>query len=122
MPGYFEVPVVQSAGGYAMRQKLGAGRVNSTATLVGPIGTFAMYTTRHSFCSPQSMFCMRSLCLGVTFSAKAINAPCAFTTNVCALSENCGPSFGGLLPTTRTVNLIRRLQLSLRQGLLVQRR
>src|SRR6266446_3855050 len=28
--GYFEVPVVQSAGGYAMRQKLGAGRVNST--------------------------------------------------------------------------------------------
>jgi hypothetical protein len=41
MSGYFEVLAVQ-AGGYAMRQKLGAGRVNSTATLVGPIGTFSM--------------------------------------------------------------------------------
>ncbi len=42
MSGYFEVLAVQSAGGYAMRQKLGAGCVNSTATLVGPIGTFSM--------------------------------------------------------------------------------
>src|SRR6266699_254437 len=62
-----------------MRQKLGAGRINSTATLVGPVSSFSTYTTRHSFCSPPSMFCMRSLCLGVTFSAKAINAPCALT-------------------------------------------
>jgi hypothetical protein len=30
------------------------------------------------------------------FSTKAIKAPCALTTNVCALSENCGPSFRGL--------------------------
>src|SRR6267154_5627879 len=33
---YHTILAVQSAGGYAMRQKLGAGRVNSTATLVGP--------------------------------------------------------------------------------------
>ena len=34
-------PAVQSAGGNAMRQKLGAGRANSTATSGGPVSLFA---------------------------------------------------------------------------------
>src|SRR6267154_4521379 len=42
------------------------------------------------------MFCMRSLCLGVTFSAKAINAPCAFTTNVAPFQRTAAPPLGSV--------------------------
>src|SRR5215831_512304 len=40
------------------------------------------------FLFPLLVFCIRSLCSGVTFSTKAISAPCALTTRVCVLSEN----------------------------------
>ena len=77
---------VQSAGGNARCQKFGAGCVNSTATLGGPVSSLFTETTRHSSCSPLSAFCTRSLCFGVTMSVKAKSAPCALTTSVCVLS------------------------------------
>jgi hypothetical protein len=83
---YRTAAVVQSAGGNAMRQKLGAGRVNSSATLGGPVRSLFTETTRHSCCSPLFLFCSRSLCLGTTISVKATSAPWALTTSVCVLS------------------------------------
>jgi hypothetical protein len=56
------------------------------------------------------MFCRSSLCLGATMPFRASNAPCALTTSVLVLSENCGPSFGGLCTTTETFKSIRRLR------------
>ncbi len=81
-----EVQAFQSAGGNAMRQKLGAGCVNSTATLGGPIRSFFTETTRHSRCSPLSEFCIWSLCRGATMSVKSMSAPCALMTSVCVFS------------------------------------
>jgi hypothetical protein len=72
-----EVQAFQSGGGNAIRQKLGAGCVNSTATLGGPIRSFFTETTRHSRCSPLSGFCTWSLCRGATMSVKSMSAPCA---------------------------------------------
>jgi hypothetical protein len=41
---------------------------------------------------------------------RANSAPCALTTIVFVLSENCGPSFGGLWTTTETLRSIRWLR------------
>ncbi len=73
---------LQSAGGNAIRQKLGAGFANSTATVGGPVISLFTETTRHSCCSPLDVFCRRSLCLGATMPFKATRAPCALTTSV----------------------------------------
>lgn len=77
---------VQSGGGYATRQNLGTGRVNSTAILVSPLGSVVMDTTRHSFCSPVLVFCTQSNCLRATNSRRGISAPCALTVSVCVVS------------------------------------
>jgi len=58
-----------------MRQKLGAGCINSTATLGGPICSLFTETTRHSRFSPLSEFCIWSFCLGATRSVKSMSAP-----------------------------------------------
>ena len=93
-----------------MCQKLGVGRVNSTATWGGPCSAFFTDTTRHSKCSPLFGFCMWILCLGTTNCVKAISAPCALTTRVCVFSQNCGPSPGVLYTTKGTFNSIRWLR------------
>jgi len=41
---------------------------------------------------------------------RASSAPCALTTRVLVLSENFGPSLGGLCTTTETFKSIRRLR------------
>lgn len=100
----------QSEGGKATLQKLGAGRVNSTATVGGPVSSLFTETTQHSCCSPLPVFCKRSLCLRATMPFRANSAPCALTTIVFVLSENCGPSCGGLWTTTETLRSIRWLR------------
>ena len=77
-----------------MRQKVAEGRVNSTATLVGPANSFFTETTRHSFCSPMFVFCVRSLCSGAPFSPKAISAPRALTTSVSSSFRELWPFRG----------------------------
>jgi hypothetical protein len=100
----------QSEGGNATRQKLGAGFVNSTATVGGPAISLFTETTRHSSCCPLVVFCRNSLCLGATMPFRAISAPCALTTSVFVLSWNCGPSFLGLWTTTVTLKSMRWLR------------
>src|SRR6266481_7119945 len=110
--GYALVFEGQSEGGKATLQKLGAGCVNSTATVGGPVSSLFTETTLHSCCSPLPVFCKISLCLRATMPFRANSAPCALTTIVFVLSENCGPSFGGLWTTTETLRSIRWLRRS----------
>jgi len=107
----------QSEGGKATLQKLGAGCVNSTATVGGPVSSLFTETTQHSCCSPLPVFCKISLCLRATMPFRANSAPCALITIVFVLSENCGPSFGGLWTTTETLRSIRWLRRSFNQRL-----